>query len=87
MSSALVDVAKRLCFTCQAHVWSVCRQCLRRAVTIARDNRMKVLSYSLFEQRRLVKVSRWTSREAPDLPLRTLESMTGSTGLAETVGN
>lgn len=45
---------------------------------------MEVLSHSLFEQRRLSKVSRWTSREAPDLPLRILENMTGSGGLDET---
>lgn len=44
---------------------------------------MEVLANSLFEQRRLLNVNHWTSREALVLPLRALENTIGSGGLGE----
>ena len=77
MSGELVDGGKRLCVACQVLVWSICLQCLRGAVTEARDYGTEVLAHSLFEQRRLFKVSHWMIREALDLPLRDPDSRIG----------
>ena len=83
MSDVYVDASKQLYVICQAPVLSVCFQCLRRAVTVARDNRIEVLSSGLLKQRRLRLVNYWTNREAPDLHRRDLESRTGLGGLDE----
>ena len=41
---------------------------------------MEVLAHGLLEQRRLLNLSHQSGREVPDLPLRDLESMSGSGG-------